>query len=352
MTDAALDEPLDEEDADGALPVPPAIGGAAAAAILLMLLEEEPAADILARLDPDDVRALGRAMYAAADAREAEVEAALDRFVVCNRDVSALAVGADPHIRKVMTRALGNVRADTMLADIAPRDSARAIGLLRWMEEALIAELLADEHPQVGALVLAALPPDVAARALAPLADEARADLVARAARLAAVSADALTDLEAILETYAARGGTSPRISLGGRSDMAQIVNKLPRADGLRMLKLLKKLDKGLCAEIEDAMLVFDDFAQLDDKNLGALVRAIDGPVLALALKGAAGPLAERMLAQLSSRAADTIRDEMAERGPVRRAEVAEAQRSVIATARALAADGSIMLGGQADDYV
>jgi len=329
----------------------PKVDGATAAAILLMLLGDEDAGEIVKALDPSTVRRLGEGMFKVANADEATVEAALDLFVARCRATSALSVGVEPHIRSVLTRALGNVRADNVLTQIAPRSSAAALDLLRWMEVETIAEILKAEHAQVGALVLAALTPEIAAKALAGFDEVAQADLLARAARLTKVRREAIEDLEQLLSDYSARGASAPPLKVGGAAEAAQIVNRMGKSDGQRLIASIKQSDEALAAAIEREMLVFEDLATLDSKSLGAVLRSVEGSVLSLALRGADPKLLEQMLGCMSSRAADTIRDEMAERAPAKRAEVEEAQRAILAAARKLADAGEIQLGGE-DDYV
>jgi flagellar motor switch protein FliG len=330
----------------------PTIDGASAAAILLMLLEESEAAAILKHLEPDDVHRLGKAMFSAAQASEQEVELALDRFVLGSRNVSALAVGAEPRIRKVMHEALGNVRADNVLAAVAPRSSVGVLDILRWMEVPVIQNVLQTEHPQVGAIILSVLTPEIAGAALEGLDEAVQTDLLLRAARLEAVPGDAIADLEAILRSASDRKAATMGMKLGGKYDVAKIVNNMKKASGERVLRAVKKQDKLLGQAIEEEMFVFDNLIALDAKNLGALMRSVDASILGLALKGAGDGLVAKMLASMSARAAESIRDEMAESGLVKRAEVEEAQKAIIAMARKLAAEGTIMLGDAGDDYV
>ncbi|RST31568.1 flagellar motor switch protein FliG [Sphingomonas ginkgonis] len=330
----------------------PEVDGATAAAILLMLLSEEDAGEIVKTLDPASVRRIGESMFKVSSADEATVEAALDLFVERCRSVSSLAVGVEPRVRSVLTHALGNVRADNILTQIAPRSSAATLERLRWMEVETIATILRREHAQVGALVIAVLTPETAAKALAEFDGSVQADLLARAARLTKVRREAIEDLEIALADYAQGGTTSPGLKLGGTSEAAQIVNRMRKADGQKLIDSIKQSDETLGSAIEREMLVFDDLAALDGKSLGAVLRAIDGPVLSLALRGASPALLEQMLGCMSTRAAQTIRDEMAESQPVKRAEVEEAQRSILLTARKLADAGEIQMGGGEDDYV
>ena len=330
----------------------PPIEGAAAAAILLMLLEENEAASILKHFEPEEVMTLGRAMFAAAGASETEIEGALDRFVAGSRSISTLAVRADPRIRNVMQQALGNIRADNILAEIAPQSSAAALDILRWMEVPTISHILASEHPQVGAIILAVLTPEIAGQVLEGLDEAAQTDLVVRAARLSSVAADAIADLEMTLDRASEVKAGKPKMKLGGTSEAARIVNSLKKPTGERVLRTIKKRDKQLGQDIEEEMFIFDNLLELDAKSLGAVLRSVDAAALGLALKGASEALVDKMLGSMSARAAQSIRDDMADSGLVKRAEVEEAQKSIIAEARKLSEAGEITLGAKGDDYV
>ncbi|MBU0825064.1 MAG: flagellar motor switch protein FliG [Alphaproteobacteria bacterium] len=334
---------------------PPAnqtIEGSAAAAILLMLLDENEAATILKHLDPDEVRQLAKSMFDTANASEKQIGQALDRFVVRSRDVSALAIGADVRIRTVMNQAVGNVRADNILAAVAPQRSAASLEILRWMDVEAISGLLAQEHPQVGALILSVLVPDVAARAIETLDEILQADLVLRAAMLTSVPAAAIEDLESVLASANVDGQRVAKQAIGGPSDVAKIMKKMPKSLSERTIRALKKTDKALAQAIEEEMFIFENLRDLDKKSLSAVLRSVDAAQLAVALKGADEEMVELCLATMSQRAAETIRDEMAEMTMVKRADVDDAQKSVMTIVRQMTASGEIMIAGGGDDYV
>jgi flagellar motor switch protein FliG len=329
-----------------------AVNGEFSAAILMMLLEDGDAAAILQHLTPTEVKALGKGMFEAANASEHHVERALENFVSSNRDLSSLAVGAPHRIRGMMHQALGNVRADNILAEIAPESSAPSLDILRWMDLASITQLVASEHPQVAAVILSVLTPEVSAQAIAGFDEAKQTDLLFRSARLESVPSAAIEDLEAILALYSGHKAEAPQVKLGGRNDVAKIVNNLSRPLGEKLLRSLRKKDRLLADAIEEEMFVFGDLAQLDAKALGAILRNIDADKIALAIKGASELLGDKMLSTLSARAAETIRDDIAEMSQVKRADVEEAQKAVITVARQMAATGEINLGGGSDDYV
>jgi flagellar motor switch protein FliG len=333
-------------------PTKAAIEGSAAAAILLMLLDENEAATILKHLAPDEVRQLAKAMFDTANASEQQIGQALDRFVTRSRDVSALAIGADVRIRTVMNQAVGNVRADNILAAVAPQRSAASLEILRWMDVEAISGLLAQEHPQVGALILSVLVPDVAARAIETLDEILQADLVLRAAMLTSVPAAAIEDLESVLASANVDGQRVAKQAIGGPSDVAKIMKKMPKSLSERTIRALKKTDKALAQAIEEEMFIFENLRDLDKKSLSAVLRSVDAAQLAVALKGADEDMVELCLATMSQRAAETIRDEMAEMTMVKRADVDDAQKSVMTIVRQMTASGEIIIAGGGDDYV
>lgn len=333
-------------------PATPAIEGSSAAAILLMLLDENEAATILKHLEPDEVRQLAKSMFDTANASELQIGQALDRFVVRSRDVSALAIGADVRIRTVINQAVGNVRADNILAAVAPQRSAASLEILRWMDVDAISGLLAQEHPQVGALILSVLVPDVAARAIETLDEILQADLVLRAAMLTSVPAAAIEDLESVLASANVDGQRVAKQAIGGPSDVAKIMKKMPKSLSERTIRALKKTDKQLAQAIEEEMFIFENLRDLDKKSLGSVLRSVDAAQLAVALKGTDDEMIDLCLSTMSQRASETIRDEMAEMTMVKRADVDDAQKSIMTIVRQMAASGEIMIAGGGDDYV
>lgn len=329
------------------------MSGSAAAAVLLMLFDEDEAAQILSRLEPEEVRQLGYAMYEVVDVEVQEVNHALDQFVDRAKGRTTIGYGAAKHIRGAMTKALGPERANTMLARITPPTQSPKLAMLKWMEPKEIAAVIETEHAQIMAITLAHLDSERAAAVLQLLPTEKQDEVVYRVATLGPVSAEALDDLEQLFQTSG--GGTKSGGSTtqrGGTTEAAAIMNNIRKDHEQRIIKALTKRDKMVAQSIEDEMFVFDNLMDLSDKDLGTLMRTIDNDQLVVALKGANDGLKSKILGCMSSRAAQSISDEMEERGPMRLAEVVEAQKGIIAAARKLAEQGTIQLGGRGDDYV
>ena len=339
----------DPMHADVAVSTP--MTGDTAAAILLTLLGDNEAAAILSGLNPDEAKRLGVAMLDVARSSVTDVECALDMFVNRSRGTISLGIGADARVRSVFSTALGQARADTILDDIAPTTASALVEKLRWTGTDILTDIFKAEHPQVSALILAHLTAETAAAVLTAFDDAKQADLIYRAAVLSHVSLAAFDELVQIIESHSA-DRTKATLKLDCRSDLAKIVTHLPAGANQRVLKHLKKRDKILGQEIEDEMFVFDELCALDAKAMGILLRSIDSQILTLALRGATPEMVNQMLACLSSRAADTIRDEMADGAAVKRVDVESAQKEIATTARRLAEDGDISLGRKSGDYV
>jgi flagellar motor switch protein FliG len=326
--------------------------GSSAAAILLMTLGDDEAAEILSHLDPVEVQHLGSAMFEVADVSEEQVEGVFDLFMTKARARTSIGFGAAPKIKAVMEHALGQERAETVLARITPPTRSRALEALRWMDARTIAAICEAEHPQIAALIMAHLEPPIAADVLQLLPTERQPDIIYRVARMESVTSEAIEELERILVQNVARVTSAPSPVRGGASEAAKIMTNTKGGTDQRIIRSLNKVDKLLAQRIEDEMFVFDDLMKLDDRNLGTLMQNIPGDVLAPALKGADPALRDKMFGAMSSRAADTVRDEIEERGPMRLADVLEAQKEVLAIARRLADAGTIMLARGGDDYV
>lgn len=328
--------------------------GVERAAVLMMVVGDEEAAAILQKLDPDEVRQLGSAMMAVADVSEWEMAQVLDDFTGRAQERSAIQFDPRPKLESVVTRALGAERAGAVLASILPPEPAESISALAWMDATEIAGMLEDEHPQIAAVLLAHLDPAVAAQVLEMLPEANQPQVLRRVARLGPVTPDAIATLTQLLERHAGQPKRVAGVQMGGTREAAKIMSSARKITEQKVMPKLAKIDREIARAIEEAMFVFDNLLELDDKNMGTLLRNIDSDVLVRSLKGVDEAARTRFLSCMSSRAADTIRDEMEARGPMKMAEVLDAQKAMIAIARQLVKDGTITMpgGGGDDDYV
>lgn len=328
------------------------VSGHETAAILLMTFGEDEAADILSRLKPVEVQALGEAMFEISNVSEEDINLVFDRFVEQARSRTAIGYRADKQIKSMLAKALGTSRASNILSRITPQQDQAELQQLKWMSAQDIAEMVVDEHPQMIAVVLSFLDPEIAGEVLQRLDADLQDDVVFRVATTDAISANAIADIEALLSRQDQKPDATVNTKIGGTSEAAAIMNNVEKSSERRIINALLKRDKVMAQAIEDEMFIFADLVTLEDKSLGTLIRLIENKVLILALKGAETDLAEKMFSCMSKRAAESIKDEMADMGPVSKDDVIMAQKQIVAQARRLAEDGSIILEGQSNDFV
>lgn len=328
------------------------LGGTQKAAVLMMLFGEEPAASILSLLSPHEVQSLGTAMYLVRNVEHSTVDAVLNEFLHDLREQTGLGVGVNEYIRDVMTRALGQDKAHSVLSRIPRTSSERPIEILEWMDASAVAELIVDEHPQIIALVVASLEPSVAAEVLKLMPEGTQPDIINRISNLANVQPEALKDLEQVIQKKF-QANTNLRASqMGGVKAAARIMNFTKQDMEQRILKDIKKENKNLVEALQDNMFVFDNLIKSDDRAIQTLLREVDSRSLLLALRGADENLQQKLLNCMSTRAASTLVDEMDALGPVRLTEVQNAQKDVIAVARRLSDEGTITLAGRGGEIM
>jgi len=328
------------------------LSGTQRCAILMLLLGEDEASEILKNLSPREVQQLGSAMYSVADVDQLTVNLVLDEFLAIIKAQTSIGLGADTYIRRMLTKALGEDKAGSILTRITPSASAKGIEILQWMDARSIAEMIENEHPQIIGLIVAHLDYAIAADVLILLPEDVQHEVLHRIATLDSVQPEAIEQLERVMQLQF-QANTSLRASkIGGVKAAAKIMNFTQSATEARIMRNLQKLDKDLMTNIQENMFVFENLIAVDDKNLGILMRSIDPADLAVALKGADERLRDKILGCMSARAAASIIDEMEAKGPMRVTEVVEAQKRIVAVARKLSDAGTMVLAGRGDDYV
>ncbi len=318
------------------------------AAILLMLLADDQAAQIVGELSPREIEMLGKAMVGLNEVGSDEAEGALNRFVESARSDGSIRVDGTERARSVITRALGDGRGDAVMAKLAPATRTAQIIPLKWMRDEDIMSLIEAEHPQVGAAILADVEPERAAVLMLGLAPSRQEDLIRRMARLGHIGPIAIEELARFLGDDAVKPAPVPVERSARVTAAAAILSKMPKPTDQALLRAIGKRDKILAQDIADEMFIFADVLKLDTKNLSVVVRAVDAAVLVLAMRTMNDADRENMLAGLSARAADSIRDELAEAAPVALADVEAAQKAIVAVVRQMENDGSLQIGGNA----
>lgn len=313
-------------------------------AILLLSVGEEAASEVLKHMGSREVQQIGAAMANLKQVSHEEVAKVLEDFRDEADQFIAVNLGTDDYVRAVLTRALGADRAAGVIEDILDsEETTSGVDALNWLEPATVAELIRDEHPQIIATILVHLERARAAEALALLPERLRHDVVMRIATFGGVQPAALTELTDVLNEVFSGQGTK-RSRLGGVRTAAEIVNMMSSQIEESVISNLRERDPDLTQRVIDEMFVFENLADLEDRSIQLLLKEVENETLLLALKGATEPLRVRFLRNMSTRAADLLREDLDAMGPVRLSVVETEQKKVLDVARRLAESGQINL--------
>jgi flagellar motor switch protein FliG len=327
------------------------MSGTKRAAVLMLLLGEQQAAEIIRFLNPKEVQALGGAMVSVADLSQEAVNSVLDEFVLTIKKQTSLGLGTTDYVEKVLKRALGDDKAASVLGRIMPGQSSKGLDILSWMDARSIAEMIRGEHPQVSAIILSVLENSVAADVLAYLPPESRAEIIQRVASLEVVQPSAMEELEAIMKKQFSNNSSAQSSSFGGVKAAAKIMNFTKTALEASVMTSLGELDPDLMQKIQDNMFTFDNLVSVDNRGIQVLMRNVEPDLLMIAMKGAGDPVKDKFFGNMSERARGMFRDDMEAKGPLRIADVEDAQKTIMRIARKLSDAGDLVLGG-GDDFV
>lgn len=321
------------------------ISGSEKAAIFLMSLSEKEAAEVMKHLPVSEIQRLGKAMAQLRQISRDQAEAVLGHFTD-NVQSDAPFAGRSPRfLKRLLTSSLGEERATAMLDRLVDDDS-KGLDSLHLMEAKEVTEIISHEHPQVIAIVLAGLEPAKAGQVVAQLPVKLATDVVTRIARMEEVPETAIIELDQVMHQRFQQSGNFKVTTMGGVRSAANILNQVQKDMEKRIIEELDQGNAALSQEIQEKMFVFDNLMQVDDRGIQALVREVTSDVLIVALKGADPALQDKIFRNMSKRAAEILKSDLEAKGPVKLTEVEAAQKDVVATARRLADEGTIVLGG------
>ena len=320
------------------------------AAILMMAIGEEEAAEVFKFLVPKEVQRLGETIARMQAVPKERFEGVLDKVGDLAKESGLLLPDSDAYVRSVLMRALGEDKANLLIDRILQGNDVTGIESLKWMDPQSVAELLRVEHPQIVAAILVHLEHAQAGEILRQFSERQRNEVLIRIATLDSIQPSALKDLNEVLNRMLSGGDRAKKNKFGGVKAAAEVLNLLGSSIETTVLDYIRDSDGELAQKIMDNMFGFDDIIKLDDKSVQALLREIQSESLVVALKGASPELRELVFKNMSTRAAETLRDDLETRGPVRVSEVEAEQKEILKTVRRLVDEGQIQLPGSGDD--
>lgn len=319
-------------------------------AILLMSLGEEEAAEVFKHLAPKEVQRLGETIARMRVIPRERVDAVLDRFAANASEQSMLVGDTDEYVKAVLRKALGEDKANLLIDRILQGSDVTGIESLKWMDGNSIAELLRNEHPQIVAAILVHLEYDQASDVLKHFNERQRNEVMIRIATLDGIQPSALKDLNEVLSRVLAGGDKLRKASLGGAKTAAEIINMLGSSVEGSVLDYIRQSDAELAQKIMDNMFTFEDLRKIDGRGIQLMLKEAQTDSLLIALKGATPDLREKIFSNMSTRAAETLREDLESRGPVRVSEVEAQQKELLKIVRRLAEEGQVVLSSGGDD--
>ena len=320
------------------------------AAILLMSLGEAEASEVFKHLAPKEVQSVGEAIAKMKSISHERVASVLSKFTGTAGDQSNLVSDNNEYVKSVLRKALGNDKANLLIDRILTGGDVSGIESLKWMDASSVAELLRNEHPQIVAAILVHLDADQASEVLKLFVERQRNEVLVRVATLDGIQPIALRDLNEVMGKVLAGGDKVKKTAMGGAKTAAEMINMLGSAVETSVLDFIRESDSDLAQRIMDNMFTFDDLQKLEDGAIQTVLKEVQSESLVIALKGAAPEMREKIFKNMSKRAAETLREDLESRGPVRLSEVEAEQKEMLKILRRLADEGQIVLGGGGGD--
>ncbi len=322
------------------------------AAILVMYLDKDVAKKILRKLETSELQAIGLAMASIDHVDHDVIEEVVQGFIRTLHEVSLMPSSGPQYIRNVLPDLLDEQRRDEVLQNVYRRTDVEFEAFVSQLPAKSVAALLRDEHLQTQSAALALMGPGNAARVMQHLDEELVPDITRRMAKLRYIPGEIADDICSSIR--AVLGGSVDHLPLGGVESTARVLGNMKKDKNERVLGAIADEDDELAQALRRRMVVFDDLADLDDRGIQALLKQVDREELVRALKGAKSRTRDRFFKNLSSRAADDIREALEIIGPVRRSVVDDAQTQIASLALELSEKGEIYLpiGGDKEDLV
>ncbi|WP_394349094.1 flagellar motor switch protein FliG [Candidatus Enterovibrio escicola] len=329
------------------------LSGLDKAAILLLSLTEQDAASIIRHLEPKQVQKVGSKMTMMKELNQEQLSAVHGAFLEDIQKFTTIGMGSEDFVRNALVAALGEDKANNLVDQILLGSGSKGLDSLKWMDPRQVASIIINEHPQIQTIVLSYLEPEQSAEILTQFAERDALDLVMRIANLEEVQPAALHELNEIMEKQFAGQSGAQAAKIGGLKAAADIMNYMDNALESTLMEKIEQNDEEMASQIQDLMFVFGNLSEVDDRGIQTILKDVPQEVLQKALKGADEGLRDKILRNMSKRAAEMLQDDLEAMGPIRVADVEAAQKEILSVARRLSDAGEIMLSsGGADEFL
>lgn len=323
------------------------------AAVLLMSLPTAQAAKVLGQLPPRLIELVSIQIAQMDSVSGDDQEIVIAEFLTSKASAIYASPGGLERAKELIKEALGR-DAGEIIGNLQQTIEAMPFGFVKKVDAQTLLQFIGEEHPQTIALLLSHVPGPYAAEVLSGLDSEKQLEVIRRIASIGRTSPEAVAELEYGLELRLSSMVNQNQAAIGGVESVASILNVVERSIERNIMETLVQEDPELSEEIRRLMFVFEDINKLADRDIQSLLKNVETSQWAMALKGASQPLQDKVLRNMSSRAAENLREEMDYLGSVKVSEVEGVQQKIVDTVRALEDSGEISRpsGEEEDEYV
>lgn len=323
------------------------------AAILFITLGPENSAKIFRHMADDEIEKITLEIASQKQVTPQQKAAVLSEFYQMAMAKSYLSSGGLEYAQNVLEKALGAEKAASIINRLTTSLQVRPFDFLRKTDPSQLLNFIQNEHPQTIALIMAYLDPEQAATILSSLSAERQAEVAKRIAIMDRTSPEVIREVERVLERKLSSLVTQDFTTAGGVKAIVEVLNRVDRTTEKTIIETLEVDNPELTEEIKRLMFVFEDIVMLDDRSLQMVLREVDGKDLSLALKATPKEVAAKVFKNMSSRAADMLKEEIEFMGPVKIRDVEEAQQKIVNVIRNLEDKGEIVVArGKGDEMI
>jgi flagellar motor switch protein FliG len=326
------------------------LDGTLKSAILLLLLDSDSAGKLLKELPTESVEEVTRALAALGDVPKELGEEVIREFYSLAMAQGYVREGGFAYAKNLLKNSLDSKIADKVIQQIQTQVQKTPFSFLQKAESANLLTFIQDEHPQTIALIVSHLSHHKASEILIGLPPAKQIEVVRRIAHMEQTNPEVIREVEMSLESRLSNMISSSMEKVGGVETVAEILNLVDRSTERTIMQGVESEDPELVEEIRRRMFVFEDINMVNDKGIQAVLKEVENDQLVLALKTASDGLKNKILSNMSSRAAETIREDMEFMGPVRISDVEAAQQKIVDIVRRLEEAGEIIIAGRGGD--
>ena len=323
------------------------------AAILFITLGPELSAPVFKHLSDDEIERITLEIASQKQVTPAQKAYVIGEFYQLAMAKDYLSSGGLEYAQDVLEKALGSEKAANILSRLTTSLQVRPFDFLRKTDPSQLLNFIQNEHPQTIALVMAYLDADQAAMILTALPADKQADVAKRIAEMDRTSPDVIREVERVLERKLSSLVTQDFTTAGGVKAIVEILNRVDRTSEKAIIETLEVDNPELTEEIKKLMFVFEDIVMIDDRSIQRILRDVDNKDLSLSLKATPKEVADKVFKNMSTRAADMLREEIEFMGPVKIRDVEEAQQRIVNVIRNLEDKGEIVVArGKGEEMI